>query len=114
MKNLRFLYVFLMFGILFSVTNSLAQVTKEGAVFDKVVVNPDTTKARISSLTIDIANQQVIVVYQTGNSVDGDFVVTGETSVLFVSEDGKEDFEDVLQSMKFDLATFIDFVKTKI
>lgn len=113
MKRSKLIYLFLIIALSFS-TNAYSQVTKENSVFDKVIVNPDTAKVRIASLTIDIVNQQVIVVFQTGNEVAGEFVVEGQTAISFITEEGKEDFNDVLTAMKFDLTTFIAFVKDRI
>ena len=79
------------------------QVSKDTVIFDKVIDRGTTQKARVASVNIDVVNQKVVVVYQLGNLVDGQFVVVDQKTDNFSTEDGKTDFTDILAGMKIDL-----------
>lgn len=89
-------------------------INKDTSVFDKIVSTPDTSKARISAINIDILNQEVSVIYQLGDIIDNEFAVKKDLMYRFSSEDGKTEFVDVLASMKIDLYALIDVLKEKI
>lgn len=103
-----------------SIYSSFAQVVaadvinKNTSIFDKIVTTPDTTKARISAINIDILNEKVSVIYQLGDVVDSSFVVKNDLLYTFSSEDGKTEFSDILASIKIDLNSLIDILKSKI
>lgn len=105
--------IFLIGLVLFSGL-AFAAINKDTVVFDKHLQEPATEKARISSVLINIVNENVVVIYQVGNIVEGEFVVAKEKSVTFSSEEGKTEFADLLSSMKIDINALITILGEKI
>lgn len=89
-------------------------IDKNTVIFDKKIERPTTEKARIASVNINVINQEVVVVYHLGNVVDEEFVVLDQKSVTFSSQDGKEDFRDVLAGMKIDMDALISILAERI
>lgn len=89
-------------------------ISKETSLFNKRMQRPATDYIRVSSINIDIVNERVVVVYQLGNIVDSEFHVEDQRTITFTSEDGKQDFNDVLAEMKVNLPALISILMDKV